>query len=63
MASPDIDLPAKSLKIAGRDDAGTGGGDKYTAVRIHLQGKVRMTLIDRFTNTAYLRHGFWMTRK
>ncbi|MEZ9289870.1 DUF11 domain-containing protein [Vibrio lentus] len=55
--SPDIDLPAKSLKIAGRDDAGTGGGDKYTAVRIHLQGKVRDDAIGRFTNTAYLRHG------
>ncbi len=56
-SSPDIDVPAKSLKIAGRDDAGTGGGDKYTAVRIYIEGKVRDDAIGRFTNTAYLRHG------
>ncbi|CAH7341992.1 conserved hypothetical protein [Vibrio chagasii] len=55
--SPDIDLPAESIKMAGRDDAGTGGGDKYTVVRIHVEGKVRDDAIGRFTNTAYLRHG------
>lgn len=55
--SPDIDLPVESIKMAGRDDAGTGGGDKYTVVRIHVQGKVRDDAIGRFTNTAYLRHG------
>ncbi|CAK1741548.1 putative repeat protein (TIGR01451 family) [Vibrio crassostreae] len=56
-SSPDIDLPAESVKMAGRDDAGTGGGDKYTVVRIHVEGKVRDDAIGRFTNTAYLRHG------
>ncbi|WP_086970295.1 DUF11 domain-containing protein [Vibrio coralliirubri] len=55
--SPDIDLPAESIKMAGRDDAGTGGGSKYTVIRIHVQGKVRDDAIGRFTNTAYLRHG------
>ncbi len=55
--SPDIDLPAESIKMAGRDDAGTGGGNKYTVIRIHVQGKVRDDAIGRFTNTAYLRHG------
>lgn len=55
--SPDINLPAESLKISGRDDTGTGGGDQHTLVRIHIEGKVRDDAIGRFTNTAYLRHG------
>ncbi|MEF1201384.1 hypothetical protein QTO12_12575 [Vibrio owensii] len=53
----DIDLPSEAIKMAGRDDAGTGGGDKYTVLRIHVEGKVRDDAIGRFTNTAYLKHG------
>lgn len=55
--NPDIDLPSEAIKMAGRDDAGTGGGDKYTVLRIHVEGKVRDDAIGRFTNTAYLKHG------
>ena len=55
--NPDIDLPSEALKMAGRDDAGTGGGDEYTVLRIHVEGKVRDDAIGRFTNTAYLVHG------
>ncbi|WP_414628872.1 hypothetical protein [Vibrio owensii] len=55
--NPDIDLPSEAIKMAGRDDAGSGGGDKYTVLRIHVEGKVRDDAIGRFTNTAYLKHG------
>ncbi|MFV8458193.1 hypothetical protein ACNO5M_24270, partial [Vibrio owensii] len=55
--SPDIDLPLGSIKIAGRDDTGLSGGDKYTIVRVHIQGKVRDDAVGRFTNTATAIYG------
>ncbi|MFN1514008.1 hypothetical protein [Vibrio owensii] len=57
VTNPDINIPAGSIKMAGRDDAGTGGGDKYTVIRIHIQGKVRDDAVGRFTNTAFLLYG------
>lgn len=54
--SPDINLPTESIKMAGRNDSGAGG-DKYTVVRIVIEGKVRDDAVGRFTNTAYLKHG------
>ncbi|WP_373408848.1 hypothetical protein [Vibrio jasicida] len=60
--NPDINIPAGSIKMAGRDDAGTGGGDKYTVIRIHIQGKVRDDAVGRFTNTAFLLYGLGSKR-
>ncbi|WP_374222446.1 hypothetical protein [Vibrio sp. B1ASS3] len=57
VTNPEINIPAGSIKMAGRDDAGTGGGDKYTVIRIHIQGKVRDDAVGRFTNTAFLLYG------
>lgn len=62
VANPDINIPAGSIKMAGRDDAATGGGDKYTLIRIHIQGKVRDDAIGRFTNTAFLLYGLGSKR-
>ncbi|YCO02348.1 hypothetical protein ACB087_01520 [Vibrio sp. VNB-15] len=60
--NPDIDIPAGSIKMAGRDDAGTAGDNKYTVVRIHIQGKVRDDAVGRFTNTAFLLYGLGTKR-
>lgn len=62
LTNPDINIPAGSIKMAGRDDAGTGGGDKYTVIRIHIQGKVRDDAVGRFTNTAFLLYGLGSKR-
>ncbi|WP_373413052.1 hypothetical protein [Vibrio jasicida] len=62
VTNPDINIPAGSIKMAGRDDAGTGGGDKYTVIRIHIQGKVRDDSVGRFTNTAFLLYGLGSKR-
>ncbi|AUW05726.1 hypothetical protein C1N51_18770 [Vibrio campbellii] len=62
VANPDINIPAGSIKMAGRDDAAIGGGDKYTLIRIHIQGKVRDDAIGRFTNTAFLLYGLGSKR-
>ncbi|MGI9915771.1 hypothetical protein [Vibrio owensii] len=62
VTNPDINIPADSIKMAGRDDAGTGGGDKYTVIRIHIQGKVRDDAVGRFTNTAFLLYGLGSKR-
>ncbi|MFV8455865.1 hypothetical protein ACNO5M_12310 [Vibrio owensii] len=62
VTNPDINIPAGSIKMAGRDDAGTGGGDKYTVIRIHIQGKVREDAVGRFTNTAFLLYGLGSKR-
>lgn len=62
VTNPDINIPAGSIKMAGRDDAGTGGGDKYTVIRIHIQGKVRDDAVGRFTNTAFLLYGLGSKR-
>nr|WP_155399548.1 DUF11 domain-containing protein [Vibrio campbellii] len=62
VANPDINIPAGSIKMAGRDDAATGGGDKYTLIRIRIQGKVRDDAIGRFTNTAFLLYGLGSKR-
>ncbi|MGI1897617.1 hypothetical protein [Vibrio campbellii] len=62
VTNPDINIPAGSIKMAGRDDAATGGGDKYTLIRIHIQGKVRDDAIGRFTNTAFLLYGLGSKR-
>ncbi|WP_330142925.1 hypothetical protein [Vibrio campbellii] len=62
VANPDINIPAGSIKMAGRDDAATDGGDKYTLIRIHIQGKVRDDAIGRFTNTAFLLYGLGSKR-
>ncbi|WP_408740063.1 hypothetical protein [Vibrio owensii] len=62
VTNPDINIPAGSIKMAGRDDAGTGGGDDYTVIRIHIQGKVRDDAVGRFTNTAFLFYGLGSKR-
>ncbi|WP_409930960.1 hypothetical protein [Vibrio owensii] len=62
VTNPDINIPAGSIKMAGRDDAGTGGGDDYTVIRIHIQGKVRDDAVGRFTNTAFLLYGLGSKR-
>ncbi|WP_409580314.1 hypothetical protein [Vibrio owensii] len=62
VTNPDINIPAGSIKMAGRDDAGTGGGDDYTVIRIYIQGKVRDDAVGRFTNTAFLLYGLGSKR-
>ncbi|CAE6963309.1 Domain of unknown function DUF11 [Vibrio sp. B1ASS3] len=62
VTNPDINIPAGSIKMAGRDDAGTGGGGDYTVIRIHIQGKVRDDAVGRFTNTAFLLYGLGSKR-
>ncbi|WP_373408815.1 hypothetical protein [Vibrio jasicida] len=62
VANPDINIPAGSIKMAGRNDAVTGGDGEHTAIRIHIQGKVRDDAVGRFTNTAFLLYGLGSKR-